>query len=64
MDSYYFNMIMIELDGHLKDGNMESAIRSYEKLTGTFERLDIERQQQLVTAVIGMAKRIGLEVHI
>ncbi len=64
MDGYYFNMIMIELDRHLKNGDMEAAIESYEKLTGTYERLDEERQQKLVKAVMGMAKRLGLEVPV
>jgi hypothetical protein len=42
---------------------MDAAIHSYEKLTGTYARLDAEHQQQLVTAVTAMARRIGLEVH-
>jgi hypothetical protein len=62
MDSYYFNMIMLELDEHLKAGDMDAAIHSYEKLTGTFSRLDVTQQDQLVTAVTAMARRIGLEV--
>ncbi len=60
MDAYYFNMVMIELDEHLKLGDMELAIDAYEKLLGTFERLDDERQQQLVAVVTRMAERLGV----
>lgn len=63
MDEYYFSIVMIELDAHLKANDMDAAIHSYEKLTGTYARLDAEHQQQLVTAVTAMARRIGLEVH-
>ncbi|MDD9954131.1 MAG: hypothetical protein OXR66_07395 [Candidatus Woesearchaeota archaeon] len=60
MDNYYFNMIMIELDHHLKAEDMHGAINAYEKLVGTFERLDRESQQQLVQTVSAMAKRLGV----
>jgi hypothetical protein len=59
MDAYYFNIVMIELDGHLRAGDMESAIGAYEKLVGTFERLDEERQEQLVQTVTAIAHRLG-----
>ena len=54
---------MLELDGHLKTGQMEEAISSYEKLTKIFERLDQERQEQLIAVVSNMGKRMGLGVH-
>lgn len=60
MDVYYFNLVMMEMDQYLKVGDLESAIRSYEKLTGTFERLDEEHQNQLIISVHGMAKRLGV----
>jgi hypothetical protein len=61
MDGFYFNMVMIELDGYVKTNDLENAIASYEKLTRIYERLDPERQQQLVQAVTGMARRLGME---
>jgi outer membrane protein assembly factor BamD (BamD/ComL family) len=62
MDAYYFNMVMIELDSNLKSGDMHSAILSYEKLTKVFERLDIERQNQLVSVISAMGRRLGMGV--
>jgi len=60
MDSYYFNMIMIELDGHVRAGDMQNAITSYEKLIGTFERLESDEQKQLVDTITALAKRLGV----
>lgn len=60
MDSFYFNMIMIEIDGNIKAGDLHAAIEGYEKLTKIYERLDVERQQQLVQTVTGMAQRLGV----
>jgi len=59
MDAYYFNMVMMELDGHLKAGEFEAAIGSYEKLTRVYVRLDQDKQQELVNVVSGMARRMG-----
>ena len=62
MDSFYFNMIMLEIDGHIKAGDLHAAIEGYEKLTKIYERLDVDRQQELVQTVAGMAQRLGLGV--
>jgi hypothetical protein len=64
LDSFYFNLVMLELDSSLKQGDMHQAIEAYEKLTGTFSRLDPEQQNQLVNVVHGLAQRLGLEVHV
>jgi hypothetical protein len=60
MDAYYFNIVMLELDSNLKANMLDEAIASYEKLTKVYERLDPERQQQLIAAVTGIARRIGI----
>lgn len=62
LDEYYFNLVMLELDGHVKAGELEEAIRSYEKLTRIFERLDPQRQGQLINTVVVLGRRLGLEV--
>ncbi len=62
MDTYYFNIVMIELDRCLKVDDHEGAIIAYEKLLGTFERLDVEQQNQLIQTVVGLGRRLGLEV--
>ncbi len=61
MDAYYFNMVMIELDACLKGNDHEGAIAAYEKLIGTFERLEPPQQELLVQTVAAMGKRLGLE---
>lgn len=60
MDAYYFNMVMIELDEHMKAGDMENAIACYEKLNRIYEHLDAQRQEQLVQTVMAMGKRLGV----
>jgi hypothetical protein len=61
MDSYYFNLIMIELDGHIRAGELEAAIRSYEKLTGVYARMGPAQQEKLIAAVTAIGRRLGLE---
>jgi hypothetical protein len=62
MDTYYFNIVMIELDTCLKANDHEGAIAAYEKLLGTFERLDLGQQDLLIQTVAGLGRRLGLEV--
>jgi hypothetical protein len=63
MDTYYFNMVMIELDQHIKAGDMAAAIQSYEKLTGVYTHLDAPEQQRLVSTVTALGHRLGLGVN-
>lgn len=62
MDVFYFNMITIEMDGHIKEGDIEAAISSYEKLLGTYDRLDPARQKELVERVTALGNRLGMGV--
>ncbi len=61
MDTYYFNMVMLEFDGHMKAHDLEAAIASYEKLTGVYGRLDVEKQEQLATTIAALATRLGVK---
>jgi hypothetical protein len=60
MDTYYFNMVMLEFDGHMKAHDLDAAIASYEKLTGVYGRLDIEQQNQLASTIAALATRLGV----
>ena len=62
MDAYYFNTVMLELDGHMKAGDLESAILAYEKLTGIYTRLGPKEQANLATVVSALGRRIGAGV--
>ncbi len=61
MDTYYFNIVMLEFDGHLKAHDLESAIASYEKLTSVYGRLDIAEQEQLASTIAALASRLGVK---
>lgn len=61
MDTYYFNMVMLEFDGHMKAHDLESAIASYEKLTGVYGRLDIADQEKLAITISALATRLGVK---
>ena len=61
MDSYYCRAVMVELDACLKTNDHEGAIAAYEKILGTYERLDDGQQQELAHAIAALGQRLGLE---